>query len=118
MKIKELIERWESSGLLEGMTKNKERDELSRLLENSVRYLIDAKDKDEISEEICAVMLPCIRRIYDIDNSIAFDFKFLHEILAHCLSDMNASASVHAIDAEAEATSLACDYYVKKHGVR
>lgn len=111
MKIKELIKRWEATGLLEGMTKNKERAELSHLLENSARYLID---EDEISEDICAVMLPCIRKIYDMDNSVVFDFKFLHEILDHCLSNMIDVEKVHAIDAEAEATSLACDYFVSE----
>lgn len=115
MKIKELIERWEETGLLEGMTKNKERAELSQLLENSARYLIDTEKKGEVTTEICGVMLPCVRRIYDMDNSVLFDFKFLQEVLEHCLSNMSKAAKFHNIeDAEAEATSLACDYFVSE----
>lgn len=113
MKIKELVERWESTGLLEGMTKKKEKEQLSQLLENCARYLIDAEKKDEVTTEICGVMLPCVRRIYGLDNSVVFDFKFLQEILEHCLSDMSETAKFHDIeDAEAEATSLACEYFV------
>jgi len=116
MEIKELIERWEKTGLLEGMTIFNEKARISQLLEDCAKYLIDAKNKKEASDQICGVMLPCVRRIFQENTSIVFDFKSLHKVLEHCLSNMNSAASVHAIDAEAEATSLACDYYVQKYG--
>lgn len=109
MEIKELIERWETTGLLEGLN---EKAQIAQLLEDCARYLIDSEKEGKISPDICGAMLPCVRKIYGIDNSIAFDFKFLHEILDHCLSKICFSDSVFAMDAEAEATSLACDYFV------
>lgn len=113
MKIKELVERWEKTGLLEGITKNKDKERISQLLENCARYLIDTEKKGEVTTEICGVMLPCVRRISEQTNCL-FDFKELQKVLEHCLSDMKCVADVHAIDAEAEATGLACDYFVSK----
>ena len=118
MKIKELIERWEETGLLEGLTIFNEKARISQLLEDCARYLIDAEKEGKISTDICGVMLPCVRRIYQENTSIVFDFKVLQQVLEHCLSNMNSAASVHAIDAEAEATILACDYYGKKYGTK
>ena len=115
MTIKELIKRWEPTGLLEGMTKKKEMGQLSQWLENCAKYLIVNEKKGEITTEICGVMLPCVRRIYDMDNFVVFDFKFLQEVLEHCLSNMSEAAKVHdSEDEEAEARSLACDYFVSE----
>ena len=61
-----LVQKWEPTGLLEGMGDNNKQHGMAVLLENQARQLIDESSKTggSGSEEWSGVALPLVRRIF------------------------------------------------------
>lgn len=104
-----LIKKWEPTGLLDNA---RDRGKLARLLENCAVYLV----KYDHGEEIGANMLPAIRKIYDMDNYIKFDFQILaDEFYDKFIVNPLFEKGVNYMDADCETTTYISENYAKKY---
>lgn len=57
------VEKWEKTGLLEGLRNKREKAHMARLLENEARYLLEASETGDI-KGFQAIAFPMVRRVF------------------------------------------------------
>lgn len=104
-----IVTRWEMSGLLDDVP-DKDRKALAHSLHACLLHLTD----DEVEPQICGLLLPGIRRVYDMSKEVTIHFKELQKLIEEKLSALKDDGFYSGADYEMNALTDACEEYVKE----
>jgi len=111
----DLVEKWKVTGLLEGIASTERKEVISKLLEESSKYLIRISGTRTISEQAAGVVLPAVRRVYGSNGYEEFDIidfcKFINLEVRKWKPKFNHYSK---LDEEAEMTIYICEQYIKQ----
>lgn len=84
-----IIRRWEMAGLLEEVPDDKKAD-VAHLLHSALLFIIGSMSNqlrdDTVTEELCGMLIPAVRKIYDINECVAINFTVLQTMLEETLT--------------------------------
>lgn len=114
--MKDVVSKWEMTGLLENLG-DSDKEVLADMLDRGSRMLMKVGGVGNI-ERTAGVSLPGIRRVFDRNGrkpfDVAFFLLFIDKAIDRWYTTHNLDNFYLTIDAEDEMTANVCDQFVKE----
>lgn len=104
----DIVTHWEMSGLLEDVP-DEDRQNLAHALHACLLHLRG----DNVDQQICGMLLPAIRRVYNMNKEIVTHFLSLQKLIEEKLATTKDEDFVSGMDYEITVLADACEEYVK-----